>query len=501
MQEKFIAPLIAALRARWSAASLAAQFAVAAAAVIGVSMALLGSWVAGRIERGVIEHAAASESLHMDIFIEPQLQDLTRGNELSDASKKALAGLISANRRDQKFVNVKIWGKYGTQIYSSAGDTSQAATAGISTSLPASTLLMIGRAWDGAIQSVYGGAATGAAARAGINPNDAVLRVFSPMHATGTNRVIAVAELDATNPGLASGLQRARLHTTGVVGLLSLAMLASLSSIVRRGSQMISDQRLALQSRVNDLTAALETNAGLQADIIDINRRATDRNDRALRRIGAELHDGPVQLIALSLLRLESLKLPALSGVERRNYDNLDAVEGALRDALKEIRDLCSGLALPNLEGVSVSKVVNYAIMNHERRSRTRVTRAGSGDLNIPAPPLVLMCIYRFIQEGLNNAVKHGGGKDQKVLVENNGRKLDVTVSDGGPGFTGDSVDPERFASGHGLGLAGLKDRIETLGGRFAISSSPGQGTRLSASLDMTTLSATAPLNSGITTQ
>jgi signal transduction histidine kinase len=501
MPENFIAPLIAELRARWTAASLAAQFAVAAAAVIGISMALLGSWVAGRIERGVIDHAAASESLHMDIFIEPHLQDLTQGNELSEASKKALAGLISVTSHDQKFVDVKVWGKYGTQIYAAAGEPSQAATAGISTSLPASTLLMIGRAWDGAIQSVYGDAETDAAARAGLKPRDSVLRVFSPMHATGTNRVIAVAELDATNPGLATGLQRARLQTTGIVGLLSLAMLASLSSIVRRGSKMISDQRLALQSRVNELTEALATNAGLQADIIDINRRATDRNDKALRRIGAELHDGPVQLIALSLLRLESLKLPELSGVERRNYDNLDAIESALRDALKEIRDLCSGLALPNLEGVSVSKVINYAIMNHERRSRTRVTRDGSGDLNTPAPPLVLMCIYRFIQEGLNNAVKHGGGKDQKVIAEFDGKKLDVTVSDGGPGLAGGPVDPERFASGHGLGLAGLKDRIESLGGHFALSSIPGQGTQLSASLDMTTLSATAPLNSGIITQ
>jgi signal transduction histidine kinase len=501
MPENYIAHLIAAIRARWSAASLAAQFAVTAAAVIGVSMALLGWWVAGRIERGVIEHAAASTSLHMDIFIEPHLQDLTRGNDLTSASKSALANLISVTNHDQKFADVKIWSKYGTQIYSAAADPTQAATSGISTSLPGATHQMIVRAWDGAIQSVYEEDATKAAGRAGIKPHDTVLKVFSPMHATGTSRVIAVAELDATSAGLAAGLQRARLQTIGIVGLMSLAMLASLSSIVRQGSKTISDQRLALQLRVTELTTSLKSNAGLQADIIDINRRATDRNDRALRRIGAELHDGPVQLIALSLLRLESLKLPESNGVERRNYDNVDAIESALRDALKEIRDLCSGLALPSLEGVSVSKVINYAIMNHERRSRTRVTREGGGDLNIPAPPLVLMCIYRFIQEGLNNAIKHGGGKDQRVIALFDGKKLDVTVADGGPGLTGDSNDPERFASGHGLGLAGLKDRIETLGGRFTISSIPGQGTRLTAGLDLTTLSATAPLNSGITMQ
>jgi signal transduction histidine kinase len=497
MPDHFFAPLIAAIRARWSAASLAAQFAAAAAAVIGVSMALFGWWVAGRIERSVIDHAATSASLHMDIFIEPHLQDLAHNNELSANSKKALSELISKTNRDQKLVDIRVWGKYGTPVYSAAAEPSLAAASGISTSLPASTVKMIGTAWDGTIQSAYEDAGSSIAARAGINPRDAVLKVYAPMHETGTTRVIAVAELDATSPGLASGLRRALLQTAGIVGLLSLAMLASLSSIVRRGSQLISDQRLALQSRVNELTALLETNAGLRADIIDTNRRATDRNDKALRRIGAELHDGPVQLIALSLLRLEALKLPELGGVERRNSDNLDAVEQALRDALKEIRDLCSGLALPSLEGISVSKMINYAIMNHERRTRTRVTREGGGDLNIPAAPLVLMCIYRFVQEGLNNAVKHGGGKDQRVIAQFDGKKLELTVADGGPGLNGEWHDPERFASGHCLGLAGLKDRIETLGGSFAISSIPEQGTQLSATLDMTALAAAAPLNSG----
>ena len=504
MPDRFFASQIAALRTRWSAASLAAQFAVTAAAVIGISMALLGWWVAGRIERGVVTHAAASASLHMDIFIEPHLQDLSRSDDLSPASQKALTDLVSVKSHDQTIVHVTIWGKYGRQIFSTEAETSRAAASGLSSRIPATTAKRILSAWDGGIQSAYetiAGTSSARSARAGIKPHDPVLKVFSPMHETGTSRVIAVAELDATSPELAVGLHRAWLQTTGVVGLLSLAMLASLFGIVRRGSRMIGEQRLALESRVRELTSLLHENASLQAAILDINRRATDRNDKALRRIGAELHDGPVQLIALSLLRLETLKMPSLSGVERRNYDDLDSIELALRDALKEIRDLCSGLALPNLDGVSVSKVINYAIMNHERRSRTRVTREGSGDLNILAPPLVLMCIYRFMQEGLNNAVKHGGGMDQRVTASFDGKMLNIEVLDSGPGISGEALDPDRFETGHGLGLAGLKDRIESLGGSFAISSIQGQGTRLSAIFDLIALAATSELNTGITLQ
>jgi signal transduction histidine kinase len=485
--------IVPTLRARWSAASLAAQFALTSAIVIATGMAILGWWVSGRIERSVVEHGAASAAIHMDIFIEPQLQDLATGQPLSAQSRKALTDLISVTDRGQKIVNVTIWDKNNQQIFSTAN------SAAVSIAASASNLKnkKISAAFEGSLQSSYesSGRSSG---RAGVKSADHVLKVFSPMHAIGTDRIIAVAELDAASPELAAGLVRARLQTAGIAGLLSLGMIASLFSIVSRGSSLIGRQKIALEDRVRELTQLLEQNANLQSGIVDANRRATDRNDKSLRRIGAELHDGPVQLIALSLLRLETLKLPGFNNVERRNHDDLDAIEQALRDALKEIRDLCSGLALPNLNGVSVAKMIDYAIMNHERRSRTRVTRVASGDLHIPAPPIVLMCVYRFIQEGLNNAVKHAGGIDQKVCAQFDGQLLRIEVADGGPGFELKTQDPERFAAGQGLGLAGLKDRVETLGGKFEILQAPGGGGRVSAVLNLQSLAETAPPNSGI---
>lgn len=511
-----LANAISSLRIRWAAADLATQFALTAALVIGTSMALLGWWVGGRIERGVVSHAAASASLHMDIFIEPHLQDLTGADELSQASKAALKALVSVTDLDHKIVDVSVWGKYGKRIYSTSSEPTQTSTAGISTQVPSTTLKIIHAAWNGGIQSTYETVASTLASSSAnalaavpaitdVNPDNPVLKVFAPMHEAGTSRVIAVAELDAASPALAAGMRRARMQTTGVVGLLSFAMVASLFGIVRRGSTEIRAQRRTLEERVADLTALLAKNDELQASILDVNHRATDRNDKALRRIGAELHDGPVQLIALGLLRLETLKMPGLKSVERRNDDDLEAIEQALRDALKEIRDLCSGLALPNLEGASIAKVIDYAVMNHERRTRTRVVREFRGDLLIPAPRLVLMCIYRFIQEGLNNAYKHATAQGQHIQAKIDGQQLTVAVTDSGPGLPAEALAPERFASGQGLGLAGLKDRVETLGGTFAISTAisaanpetGGGGTCISAVFDLNALTETAASKSG----
>jgi signal transduction histidine kinase len=84
--------------------------------------------------------------------------------------------------------------------------------------------------------------------------------------------------------------------------------------------------------------------------------------------------------------------------------------------------------------------------------------------------------IYRFVQEGLNNAYRHGRGKDQAVRAGMENGRLVVEVSDGGPGF-----GPPRA---EGLGLAGLRERVESIGGQFETRTGP-QGTRLMISLSV----------------
>ena len=84
--------------------------------------------------------------------------------------------------------------------------------------------------------------------------------------------------------------------------------------------------------------------------------------------------------------------------------------------------------------------------------------------------------IYRFVQEGLNNAWRHGKGRNQAVKAGVKSGRLIVEVMDGGPGF-----EPGRS---EGLGLAGLRERIESIGGQFETLSGP-QGTRLVISLSV----------------
>lgn len=451
----------------WRSLNLVHQFALTSAAVIGLAMTLLGWWASTRIEAGVVEHAAAYAALNLDNFVEPHLQSMASGEPLTKTSERALTALSAHSELGQEIVGLTIWDTNGQAIFSTrTGIINPAVTA------PP----QVRKAWAGSVESTFDRADP-------RNPADErVLKVFAPMHQKKTQRVIAVVELHEAGTRLAANLQRMRVRTAAVVGLLSLAMLASLFGIVRRGSQTIIEQRLALTERVNELSDLLSQNDELQRRVIDANYRSADTNDRFLRRVGADLHDGPVQLIALSLLKLEALKPDGQDAAAARPPESeVDSIETTLRDALKEIRDLCSGLALPNLDGISIGQVISYAIMNHERRSRSKVTAELADNLMVKATPLLLTCVYRFTQEGLSNAVRHANGKGQMVRAAYDGVELDIEVSDDGPGFAECAKEHES----KGLGLAGMRDRIQSLGGTFTAGNKPSGGLRISARLNL----------------
>ncbi|MGB5329169.1 MAG: ATP-binding protein, partial [Gammaproteobacteria bacterium] len=109
----------------------------------------------------------------------------------------------------------------------------------------------------------------------------------------------------------------------------------------------------------------------------------------------------------------------------------------------------------------------------HESRTSTSV----SHDLhhlpeNLSTPTKI--CLYRLVQEGLNNAYRHGAGIDQRIDVSVQGSLLFLTISDGGPGMDVDDVS--KINDADHLGLRGMRERVESLGGDFQITRSGKSG-------------------------
>lgn len=244
---------------------------------------------------------------------------------------------------------------------------------------------------------------------------------------------------------------------------------------------------------MRELSALLKQNEELHERVRRAANRATEIDERFLRRVSAELHDGPAQALGFALLRLDSVK-QYIEGCEyteeiegcpyqgkMSDNNDVDSIRSSLEEALQEIRNLSAGLALPELGELSLKQSLQRLVRTHERRTGNAVEARFADiptELTLPAK----IGIYRFVQEALHNAFRHGGGKNVQVRVTTDDEgMLQVVVSDAGPGF-----DPEqRPVSSDHLGLVGMRERIESLGGEFKLGSAPGEGTRVTARLSL----------------
>ncbi len=419
-------------------------------------MAVIGSWVSSRIEDGVIKNASTLADDYVHDFIAPHLQELAVGPDISDEHKQALDQLLSPHATRKPILFFRIW-QGNTVVYSNQKED-------IGKAFPETEALA--RAWKGSVVGEFDHTTEEHRSKS-IPPNLPILEIYAPVRSADNSRIIALAELTTV-----------KFQSWLFVGFVTLAIIGSLFGIVHNGSRTIDQQRASLEQRIAELSRLLAENGELRQRVNQANERMAETNERLLRRIGADLHDGPVQLLGLSLLKLGDL-CEAVEETNREILTRTDAAEimrGALVETLQEIRNLSAGLAPPDIEKLSVRDTLKMVAGKHEQRTNTQVRcQLDMHDVSVPYP--VKTCLYRFAQEGLNNAYHHAGGVRQALLATCDQDKLEVRVVDEGPGMA-----PHRQAGGTGgQGLSGLRDRIESLGGIFEITSAAGKGTCLVA--------------------
>ncbi len=235
------------------------------------------------------------------------------------------------------------------------------------------------------------------------------------------------------------------------------------------GNQTIERQRQELQEKVVTLGKLLEQNELLRSRLVLAATRSTTLNERFLRRLSAELHDGPAQDLGFALLKLGNDQLHAVAQTKE-----LETIQASIARALAEMRAIASGMCLPELEQLSLKETLLRVINAHRRRSQTEVEFVlEDGSEQLPLP--VKITLYRLVQESLTNAFKHAGGQGQKVHLFLHDDALQLEVSDAGTGFEMNAS----LEQSEGLGLLGMRERVESLGGNFEIESQLGVGTKV----------------------
>ena len=450
-------------------ATLAQRFMFASLIILIAGMAGIGVWIGNEIKNGVIHRTGVTTALYVDSFVAPILQELGSASSLSPQHYEELNTLLQDTPMGQQIVTFRVWDPTGKVIFST-DNTTVGKTFPISGGLAHAI-------WGQVSSEISQLEAAEHAQQRAIRSE--LLETYSPVRLSGTNQVIAVAEfyqtVDALNQDIASAQRRSWL----VVGAVTLVIYLLLAGFIRRASDTIERQRMMLNDQISRLTELLAQNKELHDRVRRAAGSVATLNEGFLRRIGSELHDGPAQDLGLALLKLDALiGRWEQSQTAPEFVQELTGIQSSLQNAQKEVRAISTGLSLPQLVELSLPKTVIRAVRAHERRTGSRV-KLEMALLPEQAALPVKITVYRVLQESLNNSYRHAGGANQKIRAFMEGDLLVLEVSDEGPGFV---PQPRSRFNGH-LGLAGMRERVESLGGTFSVKSEPGKGTQVTARL------------------
>lgn len=421
--------------------SLSQRFFAVALLVILACMLALGAWIgnylAAGIARGVGETAASSiESLIV-----------TRaGNPPSPAVlSQGLEGVfqIANNATSSRLLQIRVRGIADDVLYQSLGgiedETSSEALHRAVEGIVTSEVVELPLQAVGAIPSV-------------ALP---VLKIYTPLRSLDTGEAFAVAELYLSARAVREIQAKAQVDVWIIVAAIGFLTIGLLAAIMDATGAIITGHRLALARNLLATRRLLEENRLLHKASEDLRVHAAVANERVLARVGSDIHDGPLQLMTLMILRLTR-------GGSSAKAADVDAAVSLSRQAMDELRAISSGLVLPELADHSLEDVLRLAIQRYENQTG----RSVAADVPLEGAEAgldVKVCAYRFVQECLSNAFRHGDGPGESVTARVDGETL--VVGCGNRVRVADEADdPARDR----LGMHAMRFRIQSVGGTLS---------------------------------
>jgi signal transduction histidine kinase len=225
------------------------------------------------------------------------------------------------------------------------------------------------------------------------------------------------------------------------------------------------------------LERGLEENARARADLQDLSAKLVRAQENERRTLARELHDEVGQSLSAILMETENAEC-AESVDEMR--DHLTAVKTMAQRTVNEVRDLALLLRPSMLDDFGLVPALNWHAREMSKRTGLNVL-VSAGEEADDLPDEHKTCIYRAVQEAVNNCARHANARTVEVSVTHETARVRFQVRDDGVGFDA------RFV--RGLGLLGMEERVRRLGGDLRLESHPGRGTLIVAELPLSEFS------------
>jgi signal transduction histidine kinase len=213
-----------------------------------------------------------------------------------------------------------------------------------------------------------------------------------------------------------------------------------------------------------------------QGKLKELSARLVDAQEQERRAISRELHDEVGQSLSALLMELGNLGAVAPGDAELRSH--VESIRKLAESSVNVVRNMALLLRPSMLDDLGLVPALQWQAREISKRTGMAVT-VDADNVADDLPEEIKTCIYRVVQEALNNCARHALARSVRIQVVQESGRIHLSVADDGQGF--DSMDTR------GLGLLGMEERVTHLHGRFQLQSAPGHGARLRIEIPLPT--------------
>lgn len=246
--------------------------------------------------------------------------------------------------------------------------------------------------------------------------------------------------------------------------------LRSLSDTIERADHIVNQVNVVLNYLVSDLKnvgQALEKAKIKQ----DFSMRIIAAQEDERKRLSREIHDGPAQMMAHVLMRSDLIeRVYREKGIDQA-LKELHDLKSNVRNALSEVRRIIYDLRPMALDDLGVVPTLKKYLSTVEEYNSGVTIHFQSIGVDRRLSPDIEVSLFRLVQEGVNNAIKHALPQEIWVKLEWRADKVNVVVKDNGTGF-----DKNKMAKGQSFGIIGMQERLELLRGTMKVSTELHKG-------------------------
>jgi signal transduction histidine kinase len=266
-----------------------------------------------------------------------------------------------------------------------------------------------------------------------------------------------------------------RFATHAAIAIQNRQQLAKLkedSVLLDLAAKKLRDSHAGLESLVAERTATLQM----------LSKRLLKTQDEERRKVARDLHDSTGQTLTALKIQVASLQKQFENG--QPAFDALSEIAVTADQALQEIRTTSYLLHPPLLDEAGLASAARWYVEGFSKRSGIKV------NLDLPpraerVPNDIEMVLFRVLQESLVNVHRHSGASIVDIVLKRRPQVVTMEVHDDGKGIAPELLDRLRKANTDGgVGLAGMRERINDLNGHLDIDSS-SRGTTLRVSLPL----------------